>query len=797
VEFQFDKFKEYILIGINYVILFQILIYMTRKLFVFNGTISLFFIPLGLSLAFVLYFGIRYLPFILINPLINTIISDRPIIVILLLPLIRMFSVGLGSYFLLYRIKVDLSLIKLKDMSYFIFTSIFISITAGSLSSLLYSYSNILTGDILNSMIDWILGDLIGILTVAPIFIIYVFPRLCETVEVLNKFNKQFQSEELLGIMRLERVKHKRLKFTIEIIIISIVFFFNFLFVSYYIVWLVVIAPMLFITFKHGNLGAVNAIFFMNLTMHFAFNTTISMLRNLEIQLFAIIIAVLILYTGSFVSTSKLDRLLIINDDRNYRTLMNGAPDAIFLYTIEGNFLDVNQRAMDLLEYSYDELLGMNVIDTIPEDQRNVKKPKLATILETYSRTIERQLITKSGKIIDVEISDIKLKDGRLQSIVRDLTQRKEAEKELMESQQQLLHAQKIEIIGKLTSTVAHDFNNLLTIILGYSTRIEKMSNDEGIINAANQINRAAKRSSDLTKQILAFSQKKVIMPEVISVTQILEELLLMLERLLGSNINLRVELHHDLPNIYIDRIQLEQVIMNLIVNAKESINDKGIITITTDLMTKDTIEYVLVSVEDTGIGMSHDTIEKVFTPFFTTKEEGTGLGLSLVHDIVTKNNGYVEFSSELGYGTRFDVLLPSVKEKLIKLESIEIAKLQKNKKGKILLIEDEEGVRILISAMLQDYNYEVLTAENGMEAIEISKKNKDINLIVSDVILPDINGFLVVNECVSFIDKTNVIIMSGHVGDFTKYDLSYQFTFISKPFKINEFLLAVENNLE
>jgi signal transduction histidine kinase/ActR/RegA family two-component response regulator len=378
---------------------------------------------------------------------------------------------------------------------------------------------------------------------------------------------------------------------------------------------------------------------------------------------------------------------------------------------------------------------------------------------------------------------------------------RTEAIEALRSTEEQLQQAQKLEAVGRLAGGIAHDFNNLLTVIMGYSALLMTSKMDNVMYERIEEINKAGHRASSLTRQLLAFSRKQVLKPEVLDIGSLVESTGKMLRRLIGEDIEIITSLEPDVAKINADPGQIEQVLINLVVNARDAMKDGGKITIETANVELDAAYsdmhisvtpgyYVMLAVSDTGIGMDAETRKHIFEPFFTTKElgKGTGLGLSMVYGIVKQSGGNIWVYSELGKGTTFKIYLPQVQAKsnqtvtADKRSGISGATATET----ILLVEDEEMVRKLTSDILRENGYEVLAASNGEEAIQICNEHRgDIDLMLTDVVMPAMNGKRL-SEIVGPIQKNmRVVYMSGYTDDAIVHHgvLDPGTNFIEKPF--------------
>ena len=452
-----------------------------------------------------------------------------------------------------------------------------------------------------------------------------------------------------------------------------------------------------------------------------------------------------------------------------------------------------------LSDYSLPQFSGLEALRFLKEAEISVP-----FILVTGSLSEEiAVLCMKEGA------TDYILKSNltRLPSAVEAGLKQRKTEKEkaaalaaLQESQEQLRQSQKLEGIGQLAGGIAHDFNNLLTIIGGFtSLAIKDLPLDSPIRSNLEEVKKAGDRASSLTRQLLAFSRKQVLQPEVLNLDSVVLEIEKMLRRVIGENIDLRAVLKPQLGNIKADPGQIEQIILNLVVNARDSMPHGGKLTIETDNVYLDE-EYVshhlgsqagphvMLAVTDTGHGMDQQTLSRIFEPFFTTKElgKGTGLGLSTVYGIVKQSGGNIWVYSEPGRGATFKIYLPRVDDAADEYKhTTQEAKLAEGSET-ILLVEDEEMLRKLARQTLKGYGYHILEASNGDEAIGISRQYEgEIQLLLTDVIMPGMNGRELSNRLLETRPKLRVLFMSGYTDDAIVHQgvLDESANFIQKPF--------------
>ncbi|HHT9147293.1 MAG TPA: ATP-binding protein, partial [Candidatus Wunengus sp. YC61] len=378
-----------------------------------------------------------------------------------------------------------------------------------------------------------------------------------------------------------------------------------------------------------------------------------------------------------------------------------------------------------------------------------------------------------------------------------DITERKklEAEKDII--REQLFHTQKLESVGTLAGGIAHDFNNMLTAIIGYGDLLNReMQGNDSLRNYIQKILKSAEKAANLTKGLLAFSRKQPYNPEPVSVNNIVKEIEGLLSKIIREDIKFKTALTDKECVVKADSGQMDQVLINLVTNARDAMPDGGKLTILTDVIAFDNEfiethgfgkigQYAMVSVSDTGTGMDKSTMEKIFEPFFTTKEvgKGTGLGLAMVYGIIKQHNGYIHVNSEVGKGSTFKVYLPLIKSK-VRHSKGDIQLAIKGGTETILVAEDEENVRSLIKIMLEGHGYTVIEAVDGRNAIDKFRENKDaIHLLLLDVIMPDKNGREVYDAIKETMPDIKTIFMSGYSKDVIHEDISrLGVSFIWKP---------------
>jgi PAS domain S-box-containing protein len=461
-----------------------------------------------------------------------------------------------------------------------------------------------------------------------------------------------------------------------------------------------------------------------------------------------------------------------------------------------------------MLGYSAEEWLSrpdfwLSIVH--PDDRERTERQAAQAFASGKSSVLQFRWIDKEGQPVWVESHTDVIEDneGRpiaMRAVTMDISERKRIEDALRHSEEQLRQSQKLDAIGQLAGGVAHDFNNLLTAINGYSQIVSKQLRPEDPLRLhVEEIRRAGDRAASLTRQLLAFSRKQVMQPRVLDLKIVVSEMEKMLCRLIGEDIELRTVMDAGLGNIKADPGQIEQVILNLAVNARDAMPNGGKLMIEAQNVYLDEEfatnhiaavpgPYVRLSVSDSGSGMDKETKARLFEPFFTTKEvgKGTGLGLSTVYGIVKQSGGNIWFYSEVGEGTTFKVYLPRVDETA--QLSISGAESEDDLRGSetILLAEDDEMVRSLVRGVLKTYGYKVLDAMNGGGAFLICERHEHpIHLLLTDVIMPEMSGSELADRLILLKPEMKVLYMSGYTDNaiVNQGILDSEKPFLQKPF--------------
>jgi len=483
--------------------------------------------------------------------------------------------------------------------------------------------------------------------------------------------------------------------------------------------------------------------------------------------------------------------------DASFRSFVENAPFGILRTTPEGRIMQANPALVEMLGYdSEEEVLGLKMGKDVYLNPGEHKEATRWSQSQDSVRGIEVEWKHKSGRPFTIRCAAHVVKDSNgkvefLEGFVEDISERRALE-------QQLRQGQKMEAIGRLAGGIAHDFNNLLGVIIGYGDLVlEQAGPDNPLHKPVEQIRKAAERASVLTRQLLAFSRQQVLEMKVLDLNAVVAEMGMMLPRLLGEDIHLEMILDPKLAQVKADQGQIEQVIMNLAVNARDAMPGGGRLLIETRNMSLDEGfaykqpamvpgEYAVILVKDTGMGMDAQTQAHIFEPFFTTKErgKGTGLGLATVYGFVKQSGGYVWVKSELGVGTTFTIYLPQVREEASQNRVGTEAAAPSRGAGTVLLVEDEESLRTLTRSILEQGGYTVLEACDGREAVDIAREHKGpIHLLLTDMVMPGMNGRAAAEKVSRLHPDMAVVYMSGYTGFSAEEAASLDAAIISKPF--------------
>jgi two-component system cell cycle sensor histidine kinase/response regulator CckA len=495
-------------------------------------------------------------------------------------------------------------------------------------------------------------------------------------------------------------------------------------------------------------------------------------------------------------SRGEPDRLVIVNRDvterkhaaealrrseASFRTVVEEAPYGIFRATLAGKFLMVNPALKTMLGYeSQEDLLQTNLATDIyrhPAEHQNIRE---LVLRNQHFKDVEVEWRRKEGTFVAIRCSGWPVKDENgtiayIEVIAEDVTERRVLER-------QLRMAQRMEAVGRLSGGIAHDFNNLLGVILGYIQVIKRnLVSGNSLFEYAEEIEKASQRAVALTRQLLAFSRQQVLEPVILNLNTLVSDMEKMLPRLIGEDIQLNLILDSAIGQVKADPGQIEQVVMNLAVNARDAMPDGGKLTIQTANTELDAAfarehpgsipgQYVMLTVTDTGIGMDQEIQAQIFEPFFTTKgrDKGTGLGLATVYGVVKQSSGYITVESEKGKGASFKIYLPRVDQPAATQCESGQKPLTMQGCETILLVEDAEALRKLAYMFLRDNGYQVLAAANAAEAQQVAKGHMGpIHLLLTDVVMPGINGRVLAERLALQYPAMHVLYMSGYTDCF------------------------------
>ncbi|MEK6696234.1 MAG: PAS domain S-box protein [Candidatus Deferrimicrobiota bacterium] len=479
---------------------------------------------------------------------------------------------------------------------------------------------------------------------------------------------------------------------------------------------------------------------------------------------------------------------------------VNRMPLGYIAHDREFRIVGWNPAAERIFGWSSDEATGKHPFELIvpPEMQAHVSGnwSKLREGDDSSGDSVGAAL-RKDGTTVNCEWFSTPLRDATgamtgLITLVHDITEKVRLEK-------QLLMAQKMESVGTLAGGIAHDFNNSLTGIVGFGELLRmRMAGDEQAVHDLDEILRCAERASTLTRQLLTYARRQVIELVNLNLSTLVADLMKLIGKVVGEHIEVKTSLEKNVPTIRADRGQLEQVVMNLCLNARDAMPEGGRLVVETeDVYLEEeyvrqnpymrTGRYALLTVSDTGVGMDEKTRERVFDPFFTTKgpDKGTGLGLAMVYGIVKQHDGFIHLYSEPGKGTAFKVYFPVIEAQPDAVPTIRREEIVRGGMETILLAEDEEVIRSFAERTLKELGYNVLVARNGEEAIEIFRQNKEIDLAVLDVVMPRKGGKEAFEEMHKQNPRLKVIFMSGYTsnGIHDSFVLIAGMPFLQKPF--------------
>ncbi len=510
--------------------------------------------------------------------------------------------------------------------------------------------------------------------------------------------------------------------------------------------------------------------------------------------------------------------------EERFKSIFEGSHDAITLTTESGSVIDCNHRALELFGLnSKEEFKNRRPSDFSPPFQPDGRTSREAA--DSYIRGVTQggkfdrfEWVHRhtTGKIVPTEIilSSYELKGEKvLQASIRDITERKKAEEEREKLHNQLAQAQKMDSVGRLAGGVAHDFNNMLGVILGHSELAMEQTDPASPVHAdLMEIHKAARRSADLTRQLLAFARRQTALPKVLDLNDTVAGMLKMLQRLISEDIDLAWMPGINLWPVKIDPTQVDQILANLCVNARDAISGVGKVTLETENVSLDEAyrmdhpecvsgDYVMLAISDDGCGMDAETLANLFEPFYTTKQvgQGTGLGLATIYGIVKQNNGFINVYSEPGQGATFKIYLPREREAVEAKEESEPAAIPAGNET-VLVVEDEPSILHLGTTILQRFGYTVLAARTPSEAIALASGHEGpLHLLVTDVVMPEMNGKELKVRIEKIKPGIKVLFMSGYTANVIMHRgiLEGEVQFLEKPFSVNSLAGKVREVLD
>ena len=490
----------------------------------------------------------------------------------------------------------------------------------------------------------------------------------------------------------------------------------------------------------------------------------------------------------------------LVQREELFRLISENAADMITVLDSRSQRLYNSPAYQRILGYSADELRDTSFLEQVhPEDRRLVESATREAQSQGTGRSITYRMRHKDGSWRTLEsitspVLNAHRKIERLVIVNRDVSERRHLE-------EQFRQVQKMEAVGRLSGGVAHDFNNLLGVMIGYAEFLqERIELSNALRGSVDEILKAGKRAAALTRQLLAFSRQQVLDPKVLDLNFVVGDMDKLLRRLIGEDVQLTTILTPGLGRVKADQGQLEQVLLNLAVNARDAMPQGGKLVIDTENMQMDDEfvrrypypvkpgPYVCLKVTDTGTGMDSETKARAFEPFFTTKEKGkgTGLGLSTVYGVVKQSGGYIEIESSVGVGTAFKIYLPRVDEPLTVERPVFDPSASYEGTETVLLAEDEASLRNLTRDTLELCGYKVLGASDGAEALRMSDAySGTIDLVLTDVVMPEMGGRVLVEKLLSRRPDIKVVFMSGYTGQGigTPGPIAPNSTFLAKPF--------------
>lgn len=499
-----------------------------------------------------------------------------------------------------------------------------------------------------------------------------------------------------------------------------------------------------------------------------------------------------------------------------YRSLFNHANDPIIIYEPDTEIvLDVSDKACEVYGFTRTEFIGMSMKEISFGDNDGAEQMQ-ALLINGISQEYETVRRRADGTPIYLQINSSLIEFNKQRAILcinRDVTSRKQTERALHEREEQLRQSQKMEAIGQLAGGVAHDFNNLLTtILLNTQLGLARLDDEKTLRRRFSEIEKSSERAAALTRQLLAFSRRQTLERKSINLDDTTADIMKMVRRIIGENIDIHVQSAGNLPTIFADPTQIEQVLMNLAINARDAMPGGGLLKIETHVTTLDEAychlfryakpgRYVQMRVTDTGCGMDAETKRRIFEPFFTTKEigKGTGLGLAMVYGIIKQHNGLIEVYSEPGQGTTFEIFLP-VEDNPIEVVAEPIESELQGGTETILLVEDEDSLRRLAGTVLEELGYNVLLASDGIAGVEtFARYEHEIDLVILDVVMPRMSGRDAYERIRAISPSVAIMFTTGYSAEMahTRFIEDTGSALMQKPYSVDSFARKVRDVIE
>ncbi len=499
------------------------------------------------------------------------------------------------------------------------------------------------------------------------------------------------------------------------------------------------------------------------------------------------------------------------------KAILSAIPDLMFIFDKNGRITDYHPKDTYSNPKFYvppSNFLNKKIDEIFSKDISDLTYKKIREVLSTQDNAYSTYSIDINNEKHYFEARYVPCNKDEVLSIVRDITERHKAEEQHEKMQKQLIQAQKMESIGRLAGGVAHDFNNMLGVIISnIEIELYCISPNSSTYNRLLEIKKAALRSADLTRQLLSFARKQEIIPKVININTVIKSMYKILKRLINESISLEFQEGQNLSSVKMDTTQVDQLLANLCVNARDAIKDSGKIIIRTENIYCDESfcekytylkpgEYVLLEISDDGCGMDSQTINQIFEPFFTTKKdgEGTGLGLATVYGIVKQNKGFVNVYSEIGKGTSFKIYLPVFKGQESSQTNHDVKNQIQTGTETILIVEDEVMILNVTSGILTRAGYNVLVADNPEIAISECKRHQQkIDLLLTDVVMPKMNGNELAKQLKELYPNLKVLFMSGYTSNMISQHGVFEnrTNFLQKPFSVNDLTNKVRDCLK